>query len=83
MKLVEVQSAKEFADTFLNDIFFKMAVNAVLDAAPEFDFVRCKECRHYNTGGCADGFGWCEAWDGGRRDEFFCNFGERKEHGKA
>lgn len=34
MKRVEVQAAKEFASTFLNDIFFKMAVNRVLDNAP-------------------------------------------------
>lgn len=33
-KLVEVQSTKDFASTFLNDIFFKMAVNRVLDNAP-------------------------------------------------
>ena len=37
MKLVEVQATKEFASTFLNDIFFKMAVNRVLDAAPAAD----------------------------------------------
>ena len=37
MKLVEVQSTKEFADSFLPDIFFKMAVNRVLDAAPAAD----------------------------------------------
>ena len=37
MKLVEVQSTKEFANTFLNDIFFRMAVNRVLDAAPAAD----------------------------------------------
>lgn len=43
-KLIEVQSAKEFASTFLNDIFFKMAVNRVLDAAPGFDLVHCKNC---------------------------------------
>ena len=36
-KLIEVQSTKEFASTFLNDIFFKMAVNRVLDAAPAAD----------------------------------------------
>ena len=36
-KLVEVQSTKEFASTFLADIFFKMAVNRVLDAAPAAD----------------------------------------------
>lgn len=44
MKLVEVQSTKEFADSFLPDIFFRMAVNRVLDAAPGFELVRCKEC---------------------------------------
>ena len=36
-KLVEVQATKEFASTFLNDIFFRMAVNRVLDAAPAAD----------------------------------------------
>ncbi len=39
MKLVEVQATKEFASTFLNDIFFKMAVNRVLDAAPAAEAV--------------------------------------------
>ena len=39
MKLIEVQAAKEFASTFLNDIFFKMAVNRVLDAAPTVEAV--------------------------------------------
>ena len=46
MKLIEVNAAKEFASTFLNDIFFRMAVNMVLDAAPGFDLVRCKECKY-------------------------------------
>lgn len=41
-KLVEVQAAKEFASTFLNDIFFRMAVNRVLDAAPEADAIPVK-----------------------------------------
>lgn len=38
-KLVEVQATKEFASTFLADIFFKMAVNRVLDAAPAVEGV--------------------------------------------
>lgn len=36
-KYVEVNATKEFASTFLNDIFFKSAVNRVLDAAPAAD----------------------------------------------
>lgn len=36
MKLVEVKATKEFASTFLADPILKMAVNAVLDNAPEF-----------------------------------------------
>ena len=77
-KLIEVQAAKDFANTFLNDIFFRMAVNRVLDAAPGFDLVYCKECKHYDPVGCADGFGWCDAWENGRCDNHYCNFGERK-----
>jgi hypothetical protein len=38
-KLLEVQSTKDFASTYLNDIFFRMAVNRVLDAAPETDAI--------------------------------------------
>ena len=41
-KLVEVQSTKEFASTFLPDIFLKMAVNRVLDNAPTADAVEVK-----------------------------------------
>ena len=47
MKLIEVQATKEFASTFLPDIFFKMAVNSVLDNAPGFELVHCKDCKHY------------------------------------
>ena len=39
--------------------------------------VRCKNCTSYNTKGCAAGFGWCEAWDQGRMDNYYCYFGER------
>lgn len=34
-KLIEVDAAKEFADTFLPDPILKMAVKSVLDHAPE------------------------------------------------
>ena len=73
MKLVEVQSTKEFASTFLPDIFLKMAVNRVLDAAPAFDLVFCKEC--IADGGCSmqidmdmGGEGYCAK--GKRKDNY-------------
>ena len=79
MKLIEVQAAKEFASTYLNDIFFKMAVNSVLDAAPGFDLVQCKDCKHFTEGMAV---GMC------KRDaehpimpvpyDNYCGFGERK-----
>ena len=82
MKLLEVQSTKDFASTFLNDIFFKMAVNRVLDAAPAFDLVHCKECKHW----CYeyDDVGLCVTdvpdIDGVQRlADDFCSYGERKD----
>ena len=40
--------------------------------------VRCKDCKHYNTGNCADGFGWCEGGNGhGSTDDWFCADGEK------
>lgn len=79
MKLVEVQAAKEFASTFLNDIFFKMAVNSVLDAAPGFDLVRCKECK-YRADALDCGNYLCNRKMLGMvRPDDFCSFGEREE----
>lgn len=43
-KIVEVQAAKELAEVMFPDIFFRMVINRVLDAAPAADFVYCKEC---------------------------------------
>lgn len=40
MKIVEVNRTKEFASTFLQDPILRMAVNAVLDAAPEAEIQR-------------------------------------------
>ena len=37
MKFVEVQTAKDFANTFFGDPVLKMAINAVLDNAPAAD----------------------------------------------
>lgn len=75
MKLLEVNATKDFASTFLNDIFFKMAVNRVLDAAPGFDLVRCKECKHYDKDG-----EFCKFWQGVRHPEHYCGEGERKDN---
>jgi len=43
------------------------------------DIVRCQDCKHYNIIGCAGGFGWCERYDVGHTDEWFCADGKRKE----
>lgn len=83
-KYVEVESTKEFASTFLNDIFFRMAVNRTLDAAPAADVaevVRCKDCKHY----CSF-YNECDeehnhyTEEGFREvyDNDFCSYGERK-----
>ena len=40
------------------------------------EIVRCKSCRHYNTVGCTEGFGWCHRRDFGTNDEWYCADGE-------
>lgn len=42
------------------------------------EVVRCAECRHYNPGGCANGFGWCEYYNSGATDDHYCSHGERR-----
>lgn len=73
-KIVDVKKAKEFSETFLNDIFLRAAVNAVLDAAPGFKLVRCKDCIHSRD---FDGRLFCNIWyttnDVGA--EGYCNYG--------
>ena len=48
-----------------------------IDAAP---VVRCRDCTHCNSAGCAPGFGWCErsGHDHGTTDDWFCADGEMK-----
>ena len=43
--------------------------------------IRCKDCRHYNTNYCGDGFGWCErkGIGHGTSDDWFCADGERAD----
>lgn len=41
------------------------------------DVVRCKDCKHYNTADCSEGFGWCENIDRGTTDNFYCANGKR------
>lgn len=38
--------------------------------------VLCGDCKHWR--GPGTGFGWCEAWDGGRFHDNYCNYGEKK-----
>lgn len=81
-KVVEVQRTKEFAYTFLNDIFLRMAVNRVLDAAPGFDLVRCKECKYWDKATVnKKGFLICPASGMEIMAKDFCSYGERRTNG--
>lgn len=40
------------------------------------EIVRCRSCRHYNTACCNEGCGWCERYNLGSWDEWFCADGE-------
>lgn len=56
----------------------------MIESAPTVDavpVVRCRECAHYETAGCKDGYGWCNARvvdSTGVYDDFFCADGERR-----
>ena len=80
MATEKAKTAKEFASTLLADPILKMAVYAVLDKAPEFDLVRCKDCIHYmlwedseENKTCAKAIGLMIS-----APEDFCSFGERR-----
>ena len=80
-KYLEVQATKEFASTYFNDIFFKMAINRVLDAAPSFDLVHCKECKHWADGvsGCTEHVKCCKIGFYMVGENGYCVYGERKD----
>ena len=69
-KIIDVQAAKELAEVMFPDIFFRMAVNRVLENAPGIDLVHCKEC--IGNGGCSIQI------DIGMGEEGYCSFGKRK-----
>lgn len=74
MKLIEAKQAKEFASTFLADKILQAAVNAVVDNAPGFELVRCKDCKTYSNGTCWKMRGKMKTGD-------FCSYGERRTDG--
>ena len=78
MKLIEAKAAKEFANTFLGDPVLKMAVNAVLNNAPGFELVCCKDCKYL---GITGGEYWCDrTLDSFPTDEDnFCAYGKGNE----
>ena len=82
MKLVEVETAKEFAHTFLGDPILKLAVKAVLENAPTADAVvvtRCEHCQRYDPGYVRPNCGWCNEFDASVRADGFCYKAKPKE----
>lgn len=78
MKLIEAKQAKEFASTFLADKILQAAVNAVLDNAPGFELVRCKDCKWWTDYYCRNTNGAsCMVVNG----DWFCAAGERRTDG--
>lgn len=78
MKLIEANQAKEFASTFLADKILQAAVNAVVDNAPGFELVRCKDCKHYSRDAMFGG-GYC--YGAKKKLDDFCSCGERRTDG--
>lgn len=47
-------------------------------AVDAVELVRCKDCIHSNAAGCSEGFTWCDKYDHGVTDDFYCKTGERR-----
>ena len=41
--------------------------------------IHCRDCKSYNTTGCVDGYGWCERYNYGITDEWYCGNAKRRE----
>lgn len=44
------------------------------------ELVRCRSCRHYDTEGCEEGYGWCHRRDFGTNDGWYCADGRVRTH---
>jgi hypothetical protein len=54
----------------------------LMNEAPTIDaipVVRCKDCTSWKKSSMD--CGWCEAWEGMRYHNHFCNYGERRSNG--
>ena len=89
-KLIGADAVKETANVLFGDPIIKMAVDAVVDATPEVDFVHCGDCRQWKDSWVApDGksrHGYCHLEDAdgvivGRWSDDFCSNGERRSNG--
>ena len=76
---VHYEVCKYFEENYDIELYEDQAFEC-LKFKPKFNFVevvRCKDCKYYNTNGCADGFGWCEEVDCGKMDYFYCSYAEK------
>lgn len=78
-KYIERDALMDFANNHVNGIIDTNDI-ARFPAADVVEVVRCKDCKQYNSNGCADGFGWCEELNRGMTDEKFCSYGERRDN---
>lgn len=80
-RLIDADALKE---TVKNERFSGWGNCCVeIDDAPTVDavqVVRCKDCKHYDTKDCADGFGWCNrnGTGHGSTDDWYCADGGRR-----
>lgn len=79
MKVIEVKTAKEFASTFLCDPVLQMAVNSVLNNAPGFELIRCKDCI-WRSEFDANEIAMCFDHEQYVTESDYCSNGERKDN---
>lgn len=80
LKLGHIQMSDEPFRTFLSESLQKLAHYEDLEEQGRLiEVIRCSECEHYDTVGCADGCGWCDYWDIGRFTDGHCDKAKLKE----
>ncbi len=82
MRLIDAKKAWENAQRIYSDPVLLHAIKNVLECTPTVkavEVVRCKNCKHTDYSGCADGVVYCLEHGCYMDENGFCSCGEREE----
>lgn len=77
--MAQHENCKKYVDcTWRNDVGYCLDYCNQFKHKDEVIVIRCADCKHWKAAGRNEPSGWCCAWDCGRMQNGYCEYGEMK-----